>query len=54
MLKKIKDVSIGSCLARTVISRKMVVVVGTGVVKTNEPKMFREFRGSLELTESWS
>ena len=48
MLKKIKDVIIGSRLAGTVISRKMVVAIGTGVV---EPKILREFGGSLEFTE---
>ena len=53
MLKKIKDVLIGSCLAGKVISRKMAVVIGTGVVKANEPKILREFGGSLELTEDW-
>ena len=51
MLKKIKDVIIGSRLASIVISRKMVVAIGTGVVKANEPKILREFGGSLELTE---
>ena len=50
MLKKIKDVIIGSRLARTVISRKMVVAIGTGVVKANEPKILREFE-LTELTE---
>ena len=48
MLKKIKDVIIGSRLAGTVISRKMIVAIGTGVV---EPKILREFGGSLEFTE---
>ena len=33
ILKKIKDVVIGSRLAGTAISRKMVVAIGTGVVK---------------------
>ena len=54
MLKKIKDVIIGSRLAGTVISRKMVVAIGTGVAKANEPQILREFSGSLELTEDWA
>ena len=39
--KKIKDLIliIGSRLAGTVICRKMVVAIGTGVVKVNEPKI---------------
>ena len=54
MLKKIKDGLIGSCLTGTLISRKMAVVIGTGVVKANEPKILTEFGGSLELTEDWA
>ena len=54
MLKKIKDVLIRLCLAGTVISRKMAVVIGTGVVKANKPNILREFGGSLELTEGWA
>ena len=54
ILKKLIDVIIGSRLAGTVISRKMVVAIGTGIVKTNEPKILREFGGSLELTEGWA
>ena len=54
MLKKIKDVIIGSPLAGTVISRKMVVAVSTGVVKGNKPKILREFGGSLELIGGWT
>ena len=51
MLQKIRDVIIGSRLARTVISRKMVIAIGTGVIKANEPKILKEFGRSLELTE---
>ena len=53
MLKKIKDVIIGSRLAGTVISRKMVAAITTGVFKANGPKILREFEGSLERTECW-
>ena len=37
LLKRAKDVIIGSRLAGTVISRKMVIGNGTGVVKANDP-----------------
>ena len=50
MLKKIKDIIIGSRLAGKVIYQK----IATGVVKANEPNILREFGGSLELTEVWS
>ena len=45
MLKKIKDVIIGSRLAGTAISQNMVVAISTGVVKANELKILREFGG---------
>ena len=54
MVKKIKDVIIGSHLANKVSSQKMVFVIGTGVVKTNEPKILRKFDGSLEVAEGWA
>ena len=54
MSKKFKDVIIGSCLAGTVISRKMVVVIGNGVVKANEPKILKKCSGSLEFTGGWA
>ena len=54
MLKKIKDAIIESRLAATVISQKMVVAIGTNVVKANEPKILRKFTGSLEFTEGWA
>ena len=37
LLKKAKDIIIGSRLAGTFISRSMVIAIGTGVVKANNP-----------------
>ena len=37
LLKRTKDVIIGSRLAGTVISRRMVISIGTVVVKANDP-----------------
>ena len=54
MMKKIKDIIVGSRLAGTAISRKMVIAIATGVVKASDPKLLREFGGSLELTEGWA
>ena len=54
MLKKIKDVIIGSRLADIVVNRKMVAAMSTSAVKANEPKILREYGGSLELTEDLS
>ena len=51
MLKKIKCIFVGSRLAGTAISRKMVIATATGVIKANDPNILREFGESLELTE---
>ena len=32
----------------------MVIAIATGVIKANDPKLLREFGGSLELTEGWA
>ena len=53
-MKKIKDFIKGSRVAGTVISRKMVVAIVTGVVKANESKILRELRGSPQLIEGWA
>ena len=37
LLKKTKDVIISLCLAGTVISRRLVITIGTRVVKANDP-----------------
>ena len=42
MLQKIRDVIIASRLAGTVISQKMVIANGPGVIKANEPKTRRK------------
>ena len=48
LLKKMKDVFISSCLAGTVISGKMVIAIGTGVVKaSNSGKAFSSLRSKL-------
>ena len=43
-----KDVIVGSRLAGTVISRRMVIPIGTGAVKANNPgKAFASLRSKL-------
>ena len=54
LLKKTKDIVIGTRQASTVISRRMVIAIGTGVVKANEPNLLEEYGGHLELTEDWA
>ena len=54
MLKKIKDFIIGLRPTHKVIFRKMVLPIGTSIVKTNKPKILREFGGSLKPTIDWT
>ena len=42
MLQKIRDVIIGWQLAEKLISRKMAVAIGAGVIKANEAKISKE------------
>ena len=53
-LVKVKDVVTGVLMAGSVISRKMVIAIGTGVVKANCPSKLKDFRGHIALTEGWA
>ena len=53
-LVRVKDVVTGVCTAGGVISRKMVIAIGTGVIKANRPSKLKDFRGHIELTEGWA
>ena len=46
-----KDVMTGVCMAEGVISRKMVIAIGTGVIKANCPLIMKDFGGHIALTE---
>ena len=50
----VKDVVNGVRMAGGVISRKMVIAIGTGVIKANRPSKLKDFRGHIELTEGWA
>ena len=54
LMLKVKDVITGVRLAGGVISRKMVMAIGTGVVKANCPPKLKEFCGHIVLTEGWA
>jgi len=45
---------IGTRSAGTAISRRLVVAIGKGIVKANNPKSLRENGGWIELTEDWA
>ena len=48
-----KEAIIGIRLTRAVISRKMVISIGNGVLKTNDPNNLSEFGGEIMLTDNW-
>ena len=54
LLKNVKYVMIGTGVAGAVISRRLVIAIGKGVVKSNNPTMLMENGGPLELTEDWA
>ena len=54
LLQKIKEVVIGERLSGAVIWRKMVISIGNGVLKSNDPKTLSEFGGQITLTEDWT
>ena len=45
---------IGTRAAGTAISRRIVMAIGNGVVKSNSPTLLKENGGSLELTKDWA
>ena len=45
---------IGTHAAGTAISRCIVMAIGNGVLKSNNPKVLKENGGSLQLTEDWA
>ena len=53
-LVKVKDVVTGVRMVGGVISREMVIAIGTGVVKANCPSKLKDFGGHIALTEAWA
>ena len=51
---KIKEIIVGIRLAGAAISRKMVIAIGTGVMKANNASLLLEFGGSVTLNENWA
>ena len=53
-MRKIKDVIVGTREAGTVISRRIAIAIGNGVLKANNPKLLKEYGGHIKLTEGWA
>ena len=54
MIKKIKDIIVGTRIAGGVINRRTVICIANGVVKANQPNLLKEFGGTVELTDRWA
>ena len=54
LIKKVKDIAIGTRAAGGVINRKQIINIAKGVVRANNPNDFKEFGGTLELTDRWA
>lgn len=53
-LAKVRDGITGIRMTGGVISRKMVIAIGNGIIKANSPTSLKEFGGHIELTEGWA
>ena len=53
-LVKMKDVVTGVRMAGGVISRKMVIASGTGVINANCPSKLKDFGGHIAPTAGWA
>ena len=49
MLVKIKEAIIQIRLTGAVVSRKMVISIGNGILKANDPNRLSEFGGEIGL-----
>ena len=53
-LAKVRDGITGIRLTGGVISRKMVIAIGNGVIKANSPSLLQKYGGHIELTDGWA
>ena len=54
LIRKVKDIAIGTRQAGGVINRKQIVNIAKGVVRANLPDILTEFSGTVELTNRWA
>lgn len=54
LIKKVKDIAIGTRAAGGVINRKQIINIAKGVVRANDPNALQEYGGSLNLTDRWA
>ena len=49
LIRKVKDIAIGTRAAGGVINRKQIINIAKGVVRANDPNTLKEFGGTIEL-----
>ena len=54
LIKKVKDIAIGTGQASGVISRRQIVNIGKGIVRENNPDILKGFGGTIELINRWA
>ena len=54
MLKKVKDIALGTRMAQGVISKCQLISIATGVVRANNPNLLKEYDVDLVLTKKCS
>ena len=54
MLKRVKNIALGTRMAGGVINRRQLISIATGVVRANNPKLLKEYGGDLVLTDKWA
>ena len=54
MLKKVKDIVLGTRMAGGVINRRQLISIATGVVRANNPNLLKEYGVDLVLTDTWA
>ena len=54
IIKKIKEIAIGTSQAGGVINRRQILNIARAVVRSNNPDILAEFGGTVELTNRWA
>ena len=54
LIRKVKDIAIGTRQAGGVINRRQILNIAKGVITANNPNILKEFGGTVELTDRWA
>ena len=54
MLKKVKDIALGTRMTGGDINRRQLISIATGVVRVNNPNLLKEYGSHLVLTDKWA